>query len=75
MGGGERVTDGTRTRDIQSHNLELYRLSYGHHEGGKNSTEKTACETNFYEKGPDPRRRARALYQIERAISSEKLPG
>ncbi len=25
------MTDGTRTRDIQSHNLELYRLSYGHH--------------------------------------------
>jgi len=24
------VTDGTRTRDVQSHNLVLYRLSYGH---------------------------------------------
>ncbi len=24
------VTDGTRTRDSQNHNLELYQLSYGH---------------------------------------------
>lgn len=27
------VTDGTRTRDSQYHKLELYQLSYGHHEG------------------------------------------
>ena len=26
------MTDGTRTRDIQDHNLELYQLSYGHHQ-------------------------------------------
>jgi hypothetical protein len=26
-----RVTDGTRTRDVQDHNLALYQLSYGHH--------------------------------------------
>src|SRR5262245_29400753 len=26
----ERVTDGTRTRDVQDHNLALYQLSYGH---------------------------------------------
>lgn len=25
------VTDGTRTRDIQGHNLTLCQLSYGHH--------------------------------------------
>lgn len=25
------VTDGTRTRDVQDHNLALYQLSYGHH--------------------------------------------
>src|SRR3954447_2250732 len=25
-----RVTDGTRTRDVQDHNLALYQLSYGH---------------------------------------------
>ena len=25
------VSDGTRTRDIQNHNLELYQLSYAHH--------------------------------------------
>ena len=25
------VADGARTRDSQNHNLELYRLSYGHH--------------------------------------------
>lgn len=25
------VTDGTRTRDIQDHNLVLYQLNYGHH--------------------------------------------
>ena len=24
------VTDGTRTRDVQDHNLALYQLSYGH---------------------------------------------
>lgn len=32
--GGERgggATNGTRTRDIQDHNLALYRLSYGRH--------------------------------------------
>src|SRR5262245_8948971 len=29
-GFGERVTDGTRTRDVQDHNLALYQLSYGH---------------------------------------------
>ena len=28
---GIRVSDGTRTRDSQNHNLELYRLSYTHH--------------------------------------------
>ena len=27
---GFRVTDGTRTRDVQDHNLALYQLSYGH---------------------------------------------
>ena len=27
-----RVTDGTRTRDVQDHNLALYQLSYGHRE-------------------------------------------
>ncbi len=26
------VDDGTRTRDSQNHNLELYQLSYAHHE-------------------------------------------
>src|SRR4051794_1176296 len=26
----ERVTNGTRTRDVQDHNLALYQLSYGH---------------------------------------------
>src|SRR3712207_1404274 len=26
----QRVTDGTRTRDIQDHNLALYQLSYSH---------------------------------------------
>jgi hypothetical protein len=26
-----RVTDGTRTRDVQDHNLALYQLSYSHH--------------------------------------------
>src|SRR5215208_6542435 len=26
-----RVTDGTRTRDLRSHNPMLYQLSYGHH--------------------------------------------
>jgi hypothetical protein len=25
------VSDGARTRDIQIHNLALYRLSYAHH--------------------------------------------
>ena len=25
------VTDGTRTRDSQDHNLVLYQLNYGHH--------------------------------------------
>ena len=25
-----RVTNGTRTRDVQDHNLALYQLSYGH---------------------------------------------
>jgi mannose-1-phosphate guanylyltransferase len=28
--GSERVTDGTRTRDLRSHNPMLYQLSYGH---------------------------------------------
>jgi hypothetical protein len=27
----KRVTDGTRTRDLRSHNPMLYQLSYGHH--------------------------------------------
>ena len=27
---GFRVIDGTRTRDIQDHNLALYQLSYDH---------------------------------------------
>ena len=30
---GKGVTDGTRTRDVQDHNLALYQLSYGHHQG------------------------------------------
>lgn len=29
--GSFRVTEGTRTPDIQDHNLALYHLSYGHH--------------------------------------------
>ena len=31
------VTDGTRTRDSQYHKLELYQLSYGHHEGAQSA--------------------------------------
>ena len=38
---GTRVTDGTRTRDSQYHKLELYQLSYGHHEGS------TVCQTTL----------------------------
>jgi hypothetical protein len=32
------VTDGTRTRDIQDHNLALYQLNYGHHVGRQCAT-------------------------------------
>jgi hypothetical protein len=32
---GDGVADGTRTRDNQNHNLELYQLSYDHHPGRK----------------------------------------
>src|SRR5262249_35041399 len=32
--GIDGVSDGARTRDLQSHNLALCRLSYGHHAGG-----------------------------------------
>lgn len=34
--GNEAVgaTNGTRTRDIQDHNLALYQLSYGRHQRG-----------------------------------------
>ena len=28
------ATNGTRTRDIQDHNLALYQLSYGRHQRG-----------------------------------------
>lgn len=28
------ATNGTRTRDIQDHNLALYQLSYGRHQQG-----------------------------------------
>ena len=31
---GIGVNDGTRTRDRQGHNLELYQLSYVHHRQG-----------------------------------------
>ena len=31
----KRVTDGTRTRDVQDHNLALYQLSYGYQPGPK----------------------------------------
>ena len=34
-GSGEAgATNGTRTRDIQDHNLALYQLSYGRHQRG-----------------------------------------
>ena len=36
MSGG--VTEGTRTPDIQDHNLALYQLSYGHHAVGQFGT-------------------------------------
>ncbi len=36
------VTDGTRTRDSQNHNLELYQLSYGHQPRGGKHTEPAA---------------------------------
>ena len=29
------VTDGTRTRNVQNHNLVLYQLSYSHHLSGR----------------------------------------
>ena len=31
-GGKAGATNGTRTRDIQDHNLALYQLSYGRHQ-------------------------------------------
>ena len=38
----QRVTDGTRTRDVQDHNLALYQLSYGHHQTRRSSQLKAA---------------------------------
>src|SRR5215218_5506097 len=35
-----RVTDGTRTRDLRSHNPMLYQLSYGHHAQGDSTSER-----------------------------------
>ena len=35
-----RVTDGTRTRDLRSHNPMLYLLSYGHHAQGDSTSER-----------------------------------
>ena len=34
----ERVTDGTRTRALRSHNPMLYLLSYGHHVQGDSTS-------------------------------------
>src|SRR5919112_6791625 len=36
----KRVTDGTRTRDLRSHNPMLYQLSYGHHAYGDSISER-----------------------------------
>lgn len=34
-GAGNGATNGTRTRDIQDHNLALYQLSYGRRRGAR----------------------------------------
>src|SRR5215207_9649388 len=42
----ERVTDGTRTRALRSHNPMLYQLSYGHHAQGDSTSEKARSKRN-----------------------------
>ena len=42
----EGVTDGTRTRDVQDHNLALCQLSYGHREYSKLCATKGGVKPN-----------------------------
>ncbi len=46
------MKDGTRTRDHQGHNLELYQLSYLHHRQGTEWYHRRAQrETRAYSRG------------------------
>ena len=47
------MTDGTRTRDIQDHNLELYQLSYGHHPKNKQRTEVWSAAGFIFTRSPE----------------------
>ena len=44
----KRVTDGTRTRDVQDHNLALYQLSYGHRRNIPTLARGTGRRIKFY---------------------------
>jgi hypothetical protein len=45
LAGSERVTDGTRTRDLRSHNPMLCQLSYGHQAHARFYQEKVYSKT------------------------------
>jgi hypothetical protein len=57
----EGVTDGTRTRDLRSHNPMLYQLSYGHHAQGDSTSERARSKRH------EPTAKAAGLSLAERA--------
>jgi hypothetical protein len=42
------VTDGTRTRDLRSHNPMLYQLSYGHHAQWDSTSERARSKRDAW---------------------------
>ena len=65
----ERVTNGTRTRDIQDHNLALYQLSYGHRIAVANISYRARAEYPAFAGDCQPHKRPRGRPQC-----STKLP-
>ena len=69
------MTDGTRTRDVQDHNLALYQLSYGHRMRRREANAREGSEYAFFavacqprttpSQADEPRRLAQAAWFVQ----------
>src|SRR5215207_6018854 len=74
----EGVTDGTRTRDLRSHNPMLYQLSYGHHAQGDSTSARSRSKRVLVialVQSPQPRNSVFLSWRLASSTMRKSLEG